>query len=155
MTSQRRSIPALNLLKSQHKNQIDNYHKPRQAKVVALAKEKAHRRGKEIIEDIERYATTKYPELKTLLKCESRHSKADMSSLDLGFTFTPACIDDERKRLASLKDEEARDFAALEAWYTAFLTSSAGGSDTQVFDVPYLRGVSAGYTNYYQSEYVL
>lgn len=151
MASQRRSIPALNLLKAQHKARIENYHKPMQVKVVREAKEIRHKMAKAIIDDIESYAITRYPELRLLLKCESGHSTDNGGIISIGLKFEPK-LTVQRDMLAKFKMAEAADLAALEDWYTEFLQSSAGGSDTPVFNLPHLVGVSAEYTHRYVSD---
>jgi hypothetical protein len=153
--SQRRSIPALNLLKQQHERKIENYHKPRQRYIVDSVNEICNKQAKEIIKDIEDYATRKYPSLKLLLKCESGHSQFNNNIIEVGFKFYAIGVEKQRASMEKLKLEESKDRKDLEEWYTRFLSSMAGGEELPEFGPDHLKDVSSEYVHRYQSDYTI
>lgn len=142
--TQRRSLPALNLLKVQHKNKIDNFYQPMKKKVVERARAKKNEEMKLIIKDIENYALKKFPNLSLYLKCESGHSTPDnRGGISVGFKVETSSDAAERVELRTIEISEADDLKALETWYTNFLTACAGGDDLPLFERAHLDSVSS------------
>lgn len=154
MASQRRSLPALNMLKSQHERRIANYHKPKQKAVAEKGKQEIAKQAKEIIDDVEEYIFKTWGKrVSKRLKCELHSSyKDNMKVIEVVVNFHPTAAAEERRVLEELKAAEKKDIMSLDSWYTSFLSNCAGGGELPEFDPHHLRNIGYEYRCYYDSE---
>lgn len=149
MATQRRSLPALEKLKSQHQQLLKNYHNPRIMAVLdEIAAEKAEQ-SNVVMKAIEEYVLKNYPQCKRFLKCESGHSTSDGTSIKLGFKFEATVNPKQVAKLNELKKKADADKMALEQWYTRFLSNCASGDSVPDFRLAHLEGTSSERKHYY------